>query len=80
MLVEVSAPVPWLPAVAFWPDHAPDAVHDVASVDDHVSVDESPRSTDEGLALKDTVGGCGGGKLSTTTVTEATLLKLGREQ
>ena len=38
------------------PDQAPDAVHDVALVDDHDRVLEAPLATDVELALSDTVG------------------------
>jgi hypothetical protein len=37
------------------PCHAPEAVHEVALLDDHVSVDALPRLTVLGLALKLTV-------------------------
>jgi hypothetical protein len=38
------------------PDHAPEAVHAIALLDDQVNVDALPRSTVLGLALKLTVG------------------------
>jgi hypothetical protein len=38
------------------PDHAPEAVQEVALVEDHVSVAELPLDTDVGLAISDTVG------------------------
>ncbi len=38
------------------PDHAPDAVHDVAFVEVQVSVELAPLATEVGLALKVTVG------------------------
>jgi hypothetical protein len=38
------------------PDQAPEAVHEVALVDDQVNVDALPRSTVLGLALKLTAG------------------------
>jgi hypothetical protein len=54
------------------PDHAPEAVHDVASVDDQVSVDEPPLVTEVGLAVSDTVGAEGGGREpATVTCAEA---------
>ncbi len=60
MLLLVSAPVDWLPAVALAPDQAPEAVHEVASVDDHVSVAALPLAIVVGLTLSDTVGAGGG--------------------
>jgi hypothetical protein len=42
VLVAVSAPVERLPEVALAPDHAPEAVQLVASVDDQVSVELAP--------------------------------------
>jgi hypothetical protein len=38
------------------PDHAPDAVHEVAFVDDQVNVDVPPLATLLGLALSVTLG------------------------
>ena len=69
VLVLVSAPVGSLPAVVFAPDQAPDAVQDVASVDDHVSVAALPFNTLVGLATSETVAAGGGGMSATTTVT-----------
>ena len=40
--VAVSAPVLWLPLVASAPLQPPEAVHDVALVELHVSVDAPP--------------------------------------
>jgi hypothetical protein len=48
------------------PDHAPEAVHDVASVLDHVSVELAPASTTVGSAEIATVGP-GGEPTSTVT-------------
>lgn len=45
-----------LPDIAFAPDHAPEAVHELASVLNHVSVDEPLAGTELGLALIVTVG------------------------
>jgi hypothetical protein len=42
VLVAVSGPMIALPTVSFAPDHAPRAVHCIASTDDHVSVAEPP--------------------------------------
>ena len=74
MLVVVNGPTASLAAVALLPDQAPDAVHDVASVDNQVNVVELPESTDEGLATSDTVGGGGGGCPFTITVTDPVML------
>jgi hypothetical protein len=41
--------------MALVPCHAPEAVHEVALLDDHVSVDAPPRLMVLGLALKLTV-------------------------
>jgi hypothetical protein len=47
------------PVACFEPDHAPLAVHAVASVDDQVSVADCPRTVVAGLTEIDTVGGAG---------------------
>jgi hypothetical protein len=52
----VSAPVDWLPEVALAPDQSPDAVQEVALVEDQLSVEDPPLVTDVGLAASDTVG------------------------
>ncbi len=54
--VAVIAAVAWLPDVALLPLHAPEAVHEVALVDDHVSVELPPLSTVVGLAERLIVG------------------------
>ena len=46
----------WLPEVALVPDQPPEAVQLVALVEDQVSVEAPPLTTDVGLALNDTVG------------------------
>ncbi|HKQ25235.1 MAG TPA: hypothetical protein VJT81_12405 [Burkholderiales bacterium] len=61
VLVAVSEPRVSLPDVALLPDQAPEAEHEVAFVDDHVSVDDPPLVTDVGFACSDTVGADGGG-------------------
>jgi len=72
VLLLVSAPVDALPEVARAPDQAPDAVQDVASVDDQVSVEDPPLATDVGFAETDTVGtGGGSGVPLTLTCVEA---------
>ena len=65
----MSEPVDWLPEVALLPDHAPEAVQEVALVDDQVSVEDPPLATDVGFAVSDTVG-----TGNTVTVTEALAL------
>jgi len=58
-----------VPEVALLPDHAPEAVQEVALVDDQVSVEDPPLATDVGFAVSDTVG-----TGNTVTVTEALAL------
>lgn len=52
----LSAPVDFEPLLASAPDQPPDAVQEVALVEDHVSVEAPPLETLLGLALKLTVG------------------------
>jgi hypothetical protein len=52
----LSGPTASVPEVAFVPVQEPDAVHEVASVDDQVSVAVEPEATDAALAAKLTVG------------------------
>ena len=47
----------FVPLVAWLPDHAPEAVHEVALVDDQVKVEPLPLVTLVGFALIDTLGG-----------------------
>ena len=68
MLVFVKAPVDWLPEVVLAPDQAPDAVQEVAFVEDQVSVEDAPLATDVGFATRDTVGT--GGVPATVTVAD----------
>ena len=64
-----------MPEIALLPDHAPEATHEVALVDDQVSVEDAPLATDVGFAASDTVGtGGGGGMPDTITVVEALAL------
>jgi hypothetical protein len=56
LVVAVNAAVPAEPAVACAPLHPPEAVHEVAWVDDHASVDLAPLAIEAGAALKVTVG------------------------
>ena len=53
----MSAPVDLVPLVAWLPDHAPEAVHEVAFVEDQLKVEPLPLATLVGLALIDTLGG-----------------------
>jgi hypothetical protein len=55
----VKAPVVCVPEMAFDPDHAPEAVHDVALVELQASVAELPETTEVGLAEMLTVGAAG---------------------
>jgi len=71
----VSVPLDSLPEIALLPDHAPEARHEVASVDDQVSMEDSPLASDTGLADSDTVG-----MRSTVTVVEALALPPGPVQ
>ncbi len=51
-----NAPVDCVPDVAFAPDHAPLAEHELALVLDQLTVDEPPEGTVAGEALTETVG------------------------
>ena len=52
----MSAPVDCVPVTGFPPDHAPEATHEVAFVDDHVSVALLPLFKALGPTLNVTVG------------------------
>jgi hypothetical protein len=52
----LRAPVAFEPLVASGPDQAPEALQDVALVDDQVSVEPLPLATVLGLAVSVTVG------------------------
>ena len=56
VVVAVSAPVDWLPLVAFVPVQPPDAVQPVALVELHVNVADAPEATLVGFAVRVTVG------------------------
>ena len=56
MALAFSAPVERDPLVAWLPLQPPEAVHEVALVDDQDSVELAPLATVLGLALKLTVG------------------------
>lgn len=51
-----SAPVDWEPRADFTPDHAPEALHEVALVADQFSVAVSPLVMEVGPTLRLTVG------------------------
>jgi hypothetical protein len=51
-----SAPVDCEPLTVLVPDHAPEAVHEVAFVDDQANVDAAPLLTVLGAAEKLTLG------------------------
>jgi hypothetical protein len=56
----VSAPVEDEPLTALLPDQAPEAVQEVAFVDDHANIELAPLATVLGFALRLTVAlGCG---------------------
>jgi hypothetical protein len=55
-VVAVRLPVLCVPAVALVPDHPPEAVHELALVELHVSVAELPEVTEVRLVDKLTVG------------------------
>ena len=65
----MRAPVDDEPLMALVPDQAPEAVHEVALLDDHVSVEDAPLAIVLGLALKLTVAV---GVAETVTVTDCT--------
>jgi hypothetical protein len=52
----VNTPLDSLPAIPLLPDHAPDAVQEVAPVDDQLRVEEPPLTTELGFVASDTVG------------------------
>ena len=56
VLVTVNGPADWLPETALLPDHAPEALQELASVDDQVRVEDPPLTTEIGFAVSDTVG------------------------
>jgi hypothetical protein len=65
----VNAPLDWLPEVALLPDHEPEAVQEVALVEDQLRVEDAPLATEVGFAESDTVG-----TGNTVTVAEALAL------
>ena len=71
MPLAVSGPIGWLPESPVGvPNQAPEAVQELAFVEDQVSVDDPPLATDAGLAASDTVGAGG----NTVTVADALAL------
>ena len=64
----MSAPVDWLPPeVPLVPDQPPEAVQELASVEDQVSIEDPPYATAVGFAASDTVG-TGGNTVTVTVV------------
>ena len=61
VLVLVSRLIGSLPETALAPDQPPEAVQEVALVEDQTSVDDPPLVTDVGFAVSDTVDTGGGG-------------------
>ena len=57
-----------MPDSASVPVQPPDAVHEVAFVDDHVNADVAPLTIEVLLAIKDTVGN--EGDCATVTITD----------
>jgi hypothetical protein len=55
-VLAVSAPLDCEPLIALLPDQPPEAVQEVALVDDQLNVDALPLATVLGLAVKLTVG------------------------
>jgi hypothetical protein len=56
VVLALRAPVPTEPLVVLVPDQPPEAVHDVALVEDQLRVEAAPLAMVLGLALKATVG------------------------
>ena len=56
-VLELMAPVVWEPLMATAPDHPPDAVQEVALVEDQLKVELPPADTLAGFALREAVGG-----------------------
>jgi len=52
----VRLPVDWEPEIDLVPDHAPEAVQEVALVEDQERVEPDPEVTEVGLAVMETVG------------------------
>lgn len=63
VLVAVSAPEDSLPEVALGPDQLPEAVQEVAPVEDQVSIELPPLATVAGFAASNTVGAAGAATL-----------------
>ncbi len=68
MVVALRAPVDDEPLVASLPDHAPEAVHEVALVADQLRVELPPLTTVLGLAVTVTVGAGVAGVTETVAV------------
>jgi hypothetical protein len=65
----VSVPVLWVPLVDWVPDQLPEAVHEVASEEDHVNVDAPPVETIFGLAPS-VIAGAAATEFCTVTVAD----------
>jgi hypothetical protein len=55
-VLELRAPVPWFPLLASTPLQPPEAVHDVALLELHLSVEDPPLGTVDGMAVNVAVG------------------------
>ena len=75
VLVIVSPLVDSLPEAALAPVQPPEAVQEVASVEDQTSVDDPPLVTDVGFAVSDTANAGGGGG-GTVPMGESTIFQL----
>jgi hypothetical protein len=73
LVVAEIAAVLWEPLIGSLPDQPPDAVQEVALVEDHVSVELLPLFTVLGLAVRVTAGA---GEVTDTVATCTTLLPL----
>ena len=73
MLVLVNGTLDSLPEVPLLPDQPPEATHDVAFVEDQVSVDVPPLEILAGFAVSETTGS-GGGVPATVTLAVAVAL------
>jgi hypothetical protein len=82
MVLVDSVGVGSVPEVGLAPDQPPEAVQDVAFVEDQVSVEDAPLATTNGFAESDTVtdDGGGGGEPATVTVADAIALPPGPAQ
>src|ERR671931_20745 len=63
-VVAIRLPVLCEPDIAFVPDHPPDAAHEVAFVEFHVSVEEEPGLMAIGFAAMLTIGAAAAGAVN----------------